>query len=114
MTARIRERSRRLELRLPVEVEGRDESGNAFAETTHTRNLSGGGLCFETHRPLAVGQRVTLRVTLPESLRRHFGGHAVYQADAILCRVERRPGEAALLVGARFRERVGPGGREEP
>lgn len=110
MTARVRERSKRIELRLPLEVEGREESGGSFAETTHTRNLSGGGLSFETHLPLSVGQRVTLRVQLPESLRRHFGGRAVYQVHAVLCRVERPPAETITLVGARFQEQVEPGG----
>lgn len=112
MSAQVRERGKRIELRLPLEVEGQDESGGTFAESTQTRNLSGGGLCFETNRPLAVGQRVTLRVQLPESLRRHFGGRAVYHVRAILCRVERPPGEAVTLAGARFRERVEPEGEE--
>lgn len=102
MSAQVRDRARRIELRLPLEVAGQDAAGTPFTEATHTRNLSGGGLCFESRRDLAVGQRVTLAVTLPESLRRHFGGHAVYRVGAILCRVQRPPGEAPAVVGARF------------
>jgi hypothetical protein len=95
-------RERRMTLHLPLRVGGTDAKGGSFAESTRSLNISGGGVCFESHRKLQVGQRLTLSIELPEALRKHFGGQPVYQACAVVCRVESFEGETAARVGARF------------
>lgn len=96
------EREKRVGLQLPVEVHGEDIAGAAFRETTHSVNVSGGGICFETGHQLAIGARLRLVIDLPPALRRHFGNQPVYRAQAVVCRVEPPSGAARSRVGARF------------
>jgi hypothetical protein len=96
------ERERRVGLHLPVDLRGVSVKGAPFTEATRSVNISGGGICFETRQKLLVGHKVTLLIQLPVTLRKHFGGQAVYWARAVVCRVERFEGEAVSRVGARF------------
>jgi hypothetical protein len=102
----IADREKRVGLRLPVSVSGRDVGGAPFAEATRSLNISGGGLCFESRQNLGVGSRVSVRIELPPPLRKHFGSKATYRALAVVCRVERNEGETVCRVGARFLEEV--------
>lgn len=96
------EREKRVPLNLPVEVRGEDVAGVHFTEQTRSHNVSGGGICFESLRTLAVGARLQLAIELPVNLRRHFGDKDVYRARAVVCRVVRLSGSQAQSVGARF------------
>jgi hypothetical protein len=96
------DRRKRVGLHLPVEVSGQDASGARFTELTRSVNVSGGGILFESHRPLAVGDRLELAIELPVSLRRHFGNRDTYRARAVVCRVEQPPGGGPKRIGARF------------
>jgi len=96
------EREKRVGLHLPVEVRGEDAGGVRFTEYTNSVNVSGGGICFESHRQISVGARLRLSIDLPASLRRHFGNREVFRARAVVCRVERFEGEGAARIGARF------------
>jgi hypothetical protein len=98
----LESREKRVGLRLPIGVSGRDTRGAPFAEATQTINVSGGGVCFESARALPVGARVDLRIQVPAPLRRHFGGRAMYAVKAVVCRLEHLEGEATYKVGARF------------
>ena len=95
-------REKRVGLRLSLEVNGEDAGGVAFADSTKTINISGGGVCFETPRHLLVGTRLLLHIQIPPPLRGHFGGQPVYRARAVVCRVERFEGQASSRIGARF------------
>jgi hypothetical protein len=101
------QRPKRVKLQLPVDVKGEDALGAAFEERTHSINLSGGGICFETRRTLAVGARLALRIELPPALRHRFGGLEVYQARAVVCRVESADANGARRIGARFLSELG-------
>jgi hypothetical protein len=96
------EREKRVGLHLPVEVQGEDAGGLRFTEFTRSVNVSGGGICFESHRHISIGARLHLSIELPVNLRRHFGNKDVYRARAVVCRVERFEGEEAARIGARF------------
>ena len=96
------EREKRVGLHLPVEVRGEDGNGVRFTEFTRTVNISGGGICFESHRQVSVGARLHLAIELPVNLRRRFGNRDVYRVRAVVCRLERFEGEDAARVGARF------------
>jgi hypothetical protein len=89
-----------------VEVRGNDEAGRAFVEETRTRNISAGGLCFESARHVAVGGRLALVISIPPAMRKHFGGQSVYEANAVVCRVERFEDGAVSRVGVRFVSRT--------
>jgi len=96
------QRQKRVGLNLPLAVSGRGADGRGFTEVTRSVNVSGGGILFESHRPLAIGDRLVLSIELPLSLRRHFGDRDTYRARAVVCRVEPPPGEGPKRVGARF------------
>jgi hypothetical protein len=96
------DRERRRGLRLPLEVRGKDAVGRSFSESTHSVNVSGGGICFDSGQKLAIGARLELEIDLPPRLRRHFGGRALYRARALVCRVEHFEDEPGYRVGARF------------
>jgi hypothetical protein len=98
----VYQREKRVGLQLPVKVQGEDAAGIPFDEATHSVNVSGGGICFESQHQVEIGTRLQLEIELPLPLRRHFGNRAVYQAQAVVCRVERPPGEAVGRVSARF------------
>jgi hypothetical protein len=98
----LAERQKRVGLNLSLNVAGQDAAGHHFAEATRTVNISGGGVCFESHQHLLVGSRLSLHIELPDNLRKHFGGKAVYRARAAVCRVERFEGNARCRIGARF------------
>ena len=102
------QREKRVGLQLPVEVQGEDAAGAAFTELTRSLNVSGGGICFESHRQVAVGARLRLAIDLPPALRHHFGNREVYRARAVVCRVERFEGEGVARIGARFLGEVPP------
>jgi PilZ domain len=102
------EREKRVTLHLPVEVRGEDVGGVRFTEHTRSVNVSGGGICFESHRQLAIGARLRLSIELPVNLRRHFGDQDVYRARAVVCRVERFEGSEAARIGARFLREEAP------
>ncbi len=97
----LADRSRRVPLHLAVRLRVSDPP-SSFVEHTRSLNVSGGGICFESHQGLQVGTRVELAIELPRPLRRHFGNRAIYRARAVVCRVERLPERAAAKVGARF------------
>ncbi|HJS58719.1 MAG TPA: PilZ domain-containing protein [Vicinamibacteria bacterium] len=98
----IIDRKKRLELHLAMKVRGADEGGHSFDEDTQTRNLSAGGLCFESRHHVPVGCRVSLEIAIPGAMRKHFGGQAVYAVNAVVCRVERFEDGDVSRVGARF------------
>jgi len=98
----IVEREKRRFLQLVLNVSGRDERGAPFAERAQTVNISGGGICFEGVRRIPVGARVDLRIQVPPSLQRHFGGKANYGVRAVVCRMEPVEGRATFRIGARF------------
>ncbi len=95
-------RDKRVGLHLPVALRGEDAGGARFSEATRSLNISGGGICFESHRHLLVGARLALEIELPPKLQPHFGGAPVYRVQAVVCRVESFEGEQASRIGARF------------
>jgi hypothetical protein len=96
------QRQKRVGLHLPLTVTGHDARGGRFTEVTRSMNVSGGGILFESHRPLTVGDRLVLSIELPVSLRRHFGDRDTYCARAVVCRVEQPSPAGPKRVGARF------------
>ena len=103
-------RNKRVNLHLPVEVQGEDAAGKRFTELTHSVNVSGGGILFESHRQVPIGARLILRIELPVILRHRFGDRDTFRARAVVCRVEQLEGQETQQVGARF---LGPAGRGE-
>lgn len=98
----IANREKRVGLKLAIEVAGRDVMGVPFLENTQTDNISGGGVRFESAHKMMVGTRLNLHIQVPAALRRHFGGRALYNVRAVVCRVENPQDAAVAKIGARF------------
>lgn len=59
---------RRIAVRLPLKVRGRDSRGNHFEEETSSENLCRGGTAFRTRFDVAIGS--DLEIWIPQL---HFG-----------------------------------------
>ena len=58
----------RLNLPLPVEVEGELPKGKKFKENTFIKNISSGGAYISLDSAITVGSKLTLTIELPPSL----------------------------------------------
>jgi type IV pilus assembly protein PilZ len=72
----VSENRRRGGDRLPVEVKVDYRTVGSFI-TDYTKNISRGGMFIRTSLPLEVGERVRLRITLPD-------GDAPFALDAVV------------------------------
>jgi PilZ domain len=62
-TAALRQRSeRRISVRLPLRIRGRDKRGVIFEEETSSENLCRSGAAFVTHFDIALGTDLEIRI----------------------------------------------------
>jgi hypothetical protein len=105
--AASRQRSeRRISVRLPLKVRGRDSRGVTFEEETSSENLCRNGAAFVTRFDVAIGSDLEIRIPFArytsrrtarmEQTEKDFStyGRVVHIADA------QRPGER--LIGVQF------------
>lgn len=102
-----RRQHRRLEIRLPMEF-SLGEAGGADRVRTVTRNVSTGGIYFETlPGDLRPGQTFRLALTVPPG-DGYFPFTGQVRGEAEVVRIEPRPsppqGHDRIGVAARFRE----------
>jgi hypothetical protein len=107
MSENLRSR-RRVPLSLALFVRGVDIHGERFLEVTRSRNVSGGGVCFESRRDFLIGGRVDLAIDIPFRLRRYFHDKSRYDVRAVICRVEEPQPDGFKRVGARFLKELTP------
>ena len=108
-TAVSRQRSeRRIAVRLPLKIRGRDKRGVLFEEETSSENLCRNGAAFVTRFDVAIGSDVEIRIPFFYGASRRFDrfavgrnesdfatqGRVVHVADAKL--------EGEKLVGVQF------------
>jgi hypothetical protein len=94
---------RRISVRLPLKVKGRDSRGINFEEETSSENLCRGGAAFVTHFDVAIGS--DLEICIPQS---HFGARRkekevdfATQGRVVHVR-DRDPEAGERLVGVQF------------
>src|SRR5580704_6155768 len=96
---------RRIAVRLPLKVRGRDSRGFAFEEDTSSENLCRSGAAFITRFDVAIGSDLEIRIPLGHAASRRYEsdfatqGRVVHVADAA------GPGEHVIGVqftGPRF------------
>src|SRR5260370_20175715 len=61
---------RRISVRLPLKVRGRDASGFAFEEETSSENLCRNGAAFVTRFDVAIGSDLEIRIPLSQHVSR--------------------------------------------
>ena len=75
--AASRQRSeRRISVRLPLRVRGRDKRGVTFEEETSSENLCRSGAAFVTHHDVALGCDLEIRIPFSHYASRRVGGTA--------------------------------------
>jgi c-di-GMP-binding flagellar brake protein YcgR len=65
LSTQKRRKERRIAVRLPMRIRGRDIEGAAFEESTQSENLCRGGAAFALRRKLDRGASLEIRIPLP-------------------------------------------------
>lgn len=60
-----RRREKRIDIRLPIQVRGKDADGAEFDERTSSENLCRGGVAFVTRRNIGHGASLEIHIPLP-------------------------------------------------
>ena len=99
MQASKQRAERRISVRLPMQVSGRDARGVIFTEETSSENLCRSGAAFVTRFELTVGSDLDIHIPQPQAWRREESdfatrGRVIHVAEAS------GPGER--LVGVQF------------
>jgi len=105
-----RQRSeRRIAVRLPLKVSGRDARGFAFEEDTSSENLCRNGAAFVTRFDVAIGSDLEIRIPLSQYGSRRFGRSAdtrINEADFAtqgrVVHIADSQSEGEKLVGVQF------------
>ena len=104
-----RQRSeRRISVRLPLQVRGRDARGFAFEETTSSENLCRNGAAFVTRFDVAIGSDLEIRIPFSQHAAHRVGRFAAKMNDADFAthgrvvHVVDAASEGEKLVGVQF------------
>ena len=94
-----RRRERRIDIRLPIHVRGKDAEGAEFEEHTSSENICRGGVGFVTRRKLGHGMTLEIRIPLPAP-----AGSSEDEFSTIgrVVHVKNAEAEAGLYIGVEF------------
>jgi hypothetical protein len=93
---------RRISVRLPLRVRGRDSRGFAFEEDTASENLCRGGAAFRTRFDVAVGSNLEIRIPMQGGAMRR---HEDFETQGRVVHVTETLTDGERVVGVQF---VGP------
>jgi len=91
---------RRIAVRLPMQVTGRDARGVVFTEETSSENLCRGGAAFVTRFDVAVGSDLDIRIPLSHQAWRREDADFSTRGRVVHSAAASGPGER--LVGVQF------------
>jgi hypothetical protein len=66
-----RRKSRRVAMRIPARVQGRDPNGTTWEEMASCDDISAGGVALVLKRPIRIGQVLHLALPLPQRFRKY-------------------------------------------
>jgi hypothetical protein len=99
-----RQRSeRRISVRLPLHIWGRDARGLAFEEETASENLCRSGAAFRTRFEVAVGSNLQIRIPLQGPVARRTEND--FETLGRVVHVSATPTDGERVVGVQF---IGP------
>lgn len=98
-TARQRS-ERRISVRLPLRVRGRDARGFAFEEDTSSENLCRSGAAFRTRFDVAIGSSLQIRIPLQGAAARREEND--FETQGRVVHVSSGHSEGEKLVGVHF------------
>jgi hypothetical protein len=100
-TLASRQRSeRRIAVRLPMQISGRDNRGVVFSEDTSCENLCRGGAAFVTRFDVAVGTDLEIRIPRSQPLARR--NEADFATRGRVVHVTEALATGGRLVGVQF------------
>jgi hypothetical protein len=96
-----RRKQRRVPMRLPVRVQGRDADGTTWEEMSSCEDASPGGVGLRLARPVVLGQVLHLSLPLPQRFRQYDLTDPSYRVYTLVRNVRPAPG-GGVRVGALF------------
>jgi PilZ domain len=106
-----RRKQRRVPMKLPVRVQGRDSDGTTWEEMTTCEDASTGGVGFVLQRQVVLGQVLHLSLPLPARLRQYDLTDASYRVYTLVRNT--RPGKGGgVRVGVVFLGKHPPRGTQ--
>ncbi len=100
-TSISRQRSeRRIAVRLPLRVSGRDKRGVLFEEETSSENLCRSGAAFLTRFDVAIGSDLEIRIPFSHYASRR--SEADFSTHGRVVHVAEAPSHGEKLVGVQF------------
>jgi hypothetical protein len=106
-----RRKQRRLTMKFPVRVQGRDSDGTAWEEISSCEDASMGGVGLRLTRPVVLGQVLHLSMPLPQKFRQYDLTDASYRIYTLVRNVRPAPG-GGVRVGLLFLGKNPPRGSE--
>ncbi len=106
-----RRKHRRVPMRLPVRVQGRDADGTAWEEMATCEDASSGGVGLRLSRTVVLGQVLHLSLPLPQSFREHDLTDPSYRVYSLVRNVRPLPG-GGLRIGVVFLGKHPPRGAD--
>ncbi len=94
---------RRISVRLPLRVRGRDARGFAFEEDTASENLCRSGAAFRTRFDVAIGSNLQIRIPLQGPVARR--DEADFETLGRVVHISEPRSDGEKVVGVQF---VGP------
>ena len=94
--------NRRLAVRLPLTVSGRDSRGVAFQEETSSENLCRGGAAFVTRFDLPVGCDVEIHIPIAQSSVRRKDAESDFATRGRVVHVGSAESRGEKLIGVQF------------
>ncbi len=106
-----RRKQRRVSMKFPVRVQGRDASGATWEEMSACEDASMGGVGLKLSRPVVLGQVLHLSMPLPAKFRQYDLTDASYRIYTLVRNVRPAPG-GGVRVGLMFLGKQPPRGSE--
>lgn len=96
-----RRKQRRVPMKLPVRVHGREANGTSWEEMATCEDASAGGVGFRLTRPVVLGQVLHLALPLPQRFRQYDLTDASYRVYTLVRNVRPAPG-GGVRIGVVF------------
>jgi hypothetical protein len=107
-----RRKHRRVPMRLPVRVQGRDANGTTWEAISTCEDASAGGVGLRLERPVVLGQVLHLSLPLPQRFRQYDLTDPSYRVYALVRNVRHLPGGTTVRIGVLFLGKHPPRGAQ--
>ena len=106
-----RRKQRRVPMKLPVRVQGRESDGTTWQEMSSCEDASAGGVGLTLTRPVVLGQVLHLSLPFPQRFRQYDLTDPSYRVYALVRNVRPAPG-GGVRIGTLFLGKQPPRGAQ--